>query len=55
MKARICVNEHPADLISQAVDMLGFVSRLLGESPEQVELNARDCAGFGYIIVLDFC
>ena len=50
MKARTCVNEYPADLISQAVDMLGFVSRLLGESPEQVELNARDCAGFGYIM-----
>ncbi len=50
MKARTCVNEHPADLISQAVDMLDFVSRLLGESPEQVELNARDCAGFGYIM-----
>lgn len=41
---------HPADLVSQAVDMLGFVSRMLGESPEQVELSARDCAGFGYIM-----
>lgn len=41
---------HPDDLVSQAVDMLGFVSRMLGESPEQVELSARDCAGFGYIM-----
>ena len=43
-------SEQPVDLISQAVDMLGFISRMLGESPEQMELSAKDCAGFGYIM-----
>lgn len=45
-----CVSEHPADLIGQANAMLGFVSRMLGESSEQIELSAQDCAGFGYIM-----
>lgn len=41
---------QPVDLISQAVDMLGFMGRILGESSEQLELSAKDCAGFGYIM-----
>ena len=42
--------EQPVDLISQASAMLGFISRMLGESTVQVELSAQDCAGFGYIM-----
>lgn len=42
--------EQPVDLVCQAVDMISFISRTLGESPGQIELSARDCAGFGYIM-----